>query len=232
MNDKIILPRKKTNTSLVANFEERAQQLTKIVRRKSAGSVVDEADITHFSLELENLHVATIEYVASYLNTSLVHGLTSFAAANLLKYNGKNLVSRSGELSLWSKCALSFFSGFAPLLWVACFLAFLSWKPFGSPPSSVYNLALAIVLLIVIFISGLFNFYQEYEASQIIADFSVLLPKTCIVIRDGNPVEIETCYVVLGDNVQLQSGSQVPADLRIIFQSNLKVDKRYFSIIL
>jgi uncharacterized BrkB/YihY/UPF0761 family membrane protein len=34
------------------------------------------------------------------------------------------------------------------------------YRPFGSPPTNVYNLALAVVLLIVIVVSGLFTFFQ------------------------------------------------------------------------
>ena len=39
-------------------------------------------------------------------------------------------------------------------------------RPFGTPPLNVYNLALAIVLIIVIVVSGLVMFYQEQQVSH------------------------------------------------------------------
>ena len=111
------------------------------------------------------------------------------------------------------------------LLWVSSLLVFLSWKPFGTPPTDIYNLALAVTLLIVIFITGLFNFYQEMETSHVLAGFSDLMPPTALVLRDGHLTEIEPSKIVTGDVIHLQSGCRVPADLRILRSLSLNMDK-------
>ena len=59
---------------------------------------------------------------------------------------------------MWAKFLFSFTSGFAPLLWVAAALVFLSWQPFC--PDCIYNLMLACMLLLVIAVSSVFSFYQ------------------------------------------------------------------------
>ena len=129
------------------------------------------------------------------------------------------------ETPMLIKFILSFFNGFGPLLWIACFFVFLSWEPFGTPPSNIYNLALAIVLLVVIVISGMFNFYQEIVTSQVMSNFQSMLPPMCVVTRDGKAISISPEQLVIGDIVTLQNGARIPSDVRILKSSNLKIDK-------
>jgi hypothetical protein len=47
------------------------------------------------------------------------------------------------------------FEGFGPLLWVAAVMCFLAWYPLSwRQPDGFYNLALAIVLVVIIVVSG------------------------------------------------------------------------------
>ena len=126
---------------------------------------------------------------------------------------------------MWFRFMQCFLVGFAPLLWIAAGIVFLSWKPFGTPPSNSYNLILAIALLVVIFLSGQFQFYQELTTSKALAGFHNLLPNDCIVIRNGDTLKLPASVLVIGDIVCLQTGARVPADMRIISCTNLKIDK-------
>ena len=164
------------------------------------------------------------EAVLTKLRTNGIRGLVSSEAATRLLKNGPNCIPPSQEYSLWVKFLLSFLSGFSPLLWFAAFFVFLSWKPFGTPPSDLFSLALAIVLLVVIFLSGLFNFYQEVVAAQVMSSIDSIIPTKCIVERDGNSAEIDVRNIVVGDIVSLQSGMKIPADVRLIENSSLRVD--------
>ena len=157
--------------------------------------------------------------------SSALSGLTTENVERSLKEHGPNLLDPPQGRPLWLSFVLCFFTGFGPLLWVACFFVFLSWKPFGAPPSNIYNLALAIALLIVIFLSGLFQFYQEVTTSMVLSGFANLIPPDCIVVRDGKPIKIPVTRLVIGDIVNLQTGIRVPADMRIISCSGLKIDK-------
>ena len=121
---------------------------------------MDIKDRLNYELELKNFHLCDSAALSNTLNTSVVNGLDPSTAAARLKEMGPNVIDAVKTRPLWMKCLLTFVSGFSPLLWVACFFVFLSWKPFGTPPTDVYNLALAIALLLVICISSLFTFYQ------------------------------------------------------------------------
>lgn len=121
---------------------------------------VDVKDQLNYELELKNFHLVTSEALAHTLGSSAIEGMTTEAAASRLNEMGPNVIDRVKTRPLWMQCILCFVGGFSPLLWGACFFVFLSWKPFGTPPTDVYNLALAIALLLVISISSLFTFYQ------------------------------------------------------------------------
>ena len=139
--------------------------------------------------------------------------------------DGENTIPRAADLPVWVKFILCFFGGFNPLLWVASVFVFLSYEPFGTPPSNIYNLALFITLLLVISVAGLFNFYQEVQSSQVLAFFNKLAPSDCNVRRGGEVKSMQPSKLVVGDIVLLETGIRVPADLRIIESSGLKIDK-------
>ena len=52
-----------------------------------------------------------------------------------------------------------------------------------------------------------------------------LLPNDCIVIRNRDTLKLPASVLVIGDIVCLQTGARVPADMRIISSTNLKIDK-------
>ena len=117
-------------------------------------------DRLEYELELSNFHLCEAADLGTTLKSSITEGLTHEAAAERLSEMGPNTIEEMKTRPLWVKCLLCFVSGFNPLLWVAAFFAFLAWRPFGVPPTDVYNLALAVALLLVIALSSLFSFYQ------------------------------------------------------------------------
>lgn len=86
------------------------------------------------------------------------------------------------------------------------------------------NLYLGIVLAVVVIITGVFAYFQESKAGNIMKSFASLVPQQCKVIRDGVSDEIDADQLVKGDIVYLKFGDTCPADIRIIEQDGLKVD--------
>lgn len=81
-----------------------------------------------------------------------------------------------------------------------------------------------IILLFLIIDIGL-GFYQEYSSEktiQMLKKYS--LPKAK-VLRDGEIKKINVNQLVPGDIIGLEAGDKVPADVRLIEQSNLVVDE-------
>ena len=154
---------------------------------------------------------------------SLSTGLSIIAALELLQSNGPNVVPKPRELTMWIKFLLCFVDGFNPILIVAAILAFLSWQPFC--PLCTFNFALGIVLASIVAISGVLTFFQEVQASSVMQNFSSMVPPDCMVTRSGSVAQVPPASLVVGDIVHLQTGSRVPAEVRILKCSNLKVDK-------
>lgn len=69
-----------------------------------------------------------------------------------------------------------FFKGFGSILLAGAILVFVAWKPLGQPPA-LANLALAIVLLAVFFIQAIFNAWQDWSSSRVMASITHMLPE-------------------------------------------------------
>jgi sodium/potassium-transporting ATPase subunit alpha len=107
---------------------------------------------------------------------------------------------------------------------------------------SIHQLYLGIVLWVVVIITCCLSYIQDRQSSDIMNSFRTLLPQVsiainsrlpyshhsfhfqnCKVVRDGFETRIPVEEVVVGDIVQVTAGDKVPADIRIIACSGLKV---------
>lgn len=107
------------------------------------------------------------------------------------------------------------FGGFGAILFVACILVFIAWKPLGDPPA-VANLALAIVLAFVWVAQAAFSFWQDFSSSRVMASITGMLPDKCIVLREGQQIQIDGTEVVPGDLLRITIGNRLPADVRFV----------------
>lgn len=82
-----------------------------------------------------------------------------------------------------------------------------------------------IVILIIIAINMVLAVTQERGAEKALDALASLHAPRCIVIRDGQQMEIETASVVVGDLIVLKTGSLVPADARLIESTSLFCDE-------
>ncbi|KAG2438556.1 hypothetical protein HXX76_005107 [Chlamydomonas incerta] len=166
-------------------------------------------------------HEQTIEEVAAEFNTSTSKGLTAAQVQESRAKHGENRLTPP-KIKPWWMLYIEQYTNFFSLLLIAggvlCFIAY------GIDQSDASNLYLGVVLIVVVFISSTFAYFQEAKSQAIMNGFKEMVPKECKVIRDGaanilNPVEL-----VPGDLVEFQEGDQVPADIRVIDSYNLKVD--------
>ena len=65
---------------------------------------------------------------------------------------------------------------------------------------------------------------QEAKSAAIMDSFKNLVPQQALVVRNGEKVSISARELVLGDIVEVKGGDRIPADLRIIAASSMKVD--------
>jgi len=169
-------------------------------------------------------HIITINDLSTRLSTSLKDGLSNDQVQRRAIQYGKN--SPSQPNTHYTRKALGyFFGGFGPVLFVASILVFIAWKPLGQPPAPA-NLALAIVLLFVFFIQAAFNMWQDWSSSRVMASIKTMLPESCLVVREGNQVELVAEQLVPGDILVAKAGNKLPADVRFVrVSSDAKFDR-------
>jgi P-type Mg2+ transporter len=83
----------------------------------------------------------------------------------------------------------------------------------------------AIIILTIVFLSGLLGFWQERGAANAMKKLlSIVMVKTP-VLRGGKSQDVSVEEVVPGDIVLLSAGSTIPGDCRILESSDLFVDE-------
>lgn len=141
-------------------------------------------------------------------------GLSSREAhTRRIQYGSNRLKGKSG-----TNVFILFFSQFkSPLLLLLIFAAILSFYLNESINS--------MIILSIVFISGVLGFWQEYTARGAIEKLLNIVKIRTSVIRNGDLMEIPFDNVVPGDIVSLKAGDAIPADCLILECKDLFVDE-------
>jgi sodium/potassium-transporting ATPase subunit alpha len=83
---------------------------------------------------------------------------------------------------------------------------------------------IGILLIVVILGSGIITYLQNAKSESIMDGFKNFIPQMCTVIRDGKKQSISALKLVRGDLVVVAEGQRIPADLRIIYSNEMRVD--------
>ena len=85
--------------------------------------------------------------------------------------------------------------------------------------------ASAILIVSVILISVIIDFFQEHNFEKAIEKLNEIVKTKVNVIRNGKRKEIDVKNLVPGDIVELFAGDMVPADIRLISSNDLYVNQ-------
>ncbi|MBS1953770.1 MAG: magnesium-translocating P-type ATPase [Cyanobacteria bacterium SZAS-4] len=83
----------------------------------------------------------------------------------------------------------------------------------------------AIVITIIVVISGALGFWQEWGAHDAVKRMLAIVQTKAFVYRDGKLTEITCDKVVVGDLIQLTAGATIPGDCLIVESKDLFVDE-------
>nr|CAI99406.1 P-type ATPase [Flabellia petiolata] len=166
-------------------------------------------------------HTWTTEKLLKHFNIESVAGLTSAQVQQQESQFGKNQLTPPKTIPAWLKFLHQFQNFFAILLLVGGVFCFTAYALSSDDDTNLY---LGVVLMLVVFITATFSFLQEAKSEKIMEGFKNLIPKKCRVIRDGTTQVIDAVDLVPGDVVEMSDGDQVPADIRVIAATDLKVD--------
>lgn len=106
------------------------------------------------------------------------------------------------------------------------------WNPMSWMIEVALGLALvmrdigdAVVIIILLVTNGIIGFWEEHQANNAIEALRAKLAYTANVKRDGRWQEVKAADLVPGDVIRLRLGDVVPADSRIISDSDLELDQ-------
>jgi len=83
----------------------------------------------------------------------------------------------------------------------------------------------ALVIWIVMSISILLGFWNEYQAEKIVNDLIKRISFTASIIRNGAKMHIPVKEIIVGDEVNIHPGSIIPADMKLSSSENLEVNE-------
>ena len=195
--------------------------------RKMSGLEIHSDDIeiavtSIYSLLIEAA-LMSLDDLLIRLNTSK-NGLSNHEAEQRLAKYGKNLVSHERPLPWYRQLLKSFMDPFIGVLIILAIASFITEYVFTPPQDQ--NLTSVIIISILILISVLLTFIQEYQASQAADKLLDLVKNTTIIIREETGrQERLTEEIVPGDIIHLSAGDIIPADVRLFNTNNLSVNE-------
>jgi Mg2+-importing ATPase len=141
-------------------------------------------------------------------------GLASAEAASRLLTAGPNRLQQARRTTTLQLLGRQFAS---PLVLLLAFAAVLSLI--------VRSAHEAVIILIILFASGLLGFWQEWGAAGAVRKLLAMVAVRARVLRDGRETDVPLEAVVPGDVVLLAAGDLVPADARLLESKDLFVDE-------
>ncbi|MEV8532064.1 magnesium-translocating P-type ATPase [Streptomyces sp. NPDC051211] len=153
------------------------------------------------------------------------HGLTHAEAALRLDRHGANEVARERAPHWFVQLAKAYCN---PFIAVLVFLAAVMYWQDPADPG-------VVILSVMVGVSGLLRFWQEYRSGRAADALKKLVTTTCAVQRRAGggsgptTIEVPMDQVVPGDLVKLAAGDLIPADLRLITAKDLMVGQAALS---
>ena len=141
-------------------------------------------------------------------------GLTRAEAEARLKQYGSNLLGQKKETTAVFLFLAQFKSPIILLLVFAASLSIYLGQATG-----------AIIILLIILISGALGFWQERKAADSVSKLLAMVQIKAMVLRDGTEQEIPQEDVVPGDIILLRAGDIIPGDSRIMISRDLFVNE-------
>jgi magnesium-transporting ATPase (P-type) len=145
-------------------------------------------------------------------------GLSSAEVARRQQQYGRNVFPSQPAPPLWRIVLHQFLSPLIYILIAAGVVALL-----------IGEVEDAIFIFAVILLNAALGAYQEWRAEQSAAALQQLLTITARVRRDGATQTLDAEELVPGDQVLLESGDRVPADMRLLNATNLSLDESFLT---
>lgn len=148
------------------------------------------------------------------LKSDMHTGLTMREAGERLRIDGRNEM-RTGRKKTPIESFLEQLND--PLIYVLIAAAVVSVL--------LHEVSDAVIIGVVVVMNAVVGMLQEGKARKALEALKKLASPKALVVRGGKRMEIPAAELVRGDLVCLEAGCQVPADLRLVSSSNLKIEE-------
>lgn len=159
------------------------------------------------------VHARSRAEILATLDTT-TSGLSSAEAANRLELNGPNRLPEPGHRPAIVRFAAQFNNVLIYILVAAGVLKAIlgQWVDFA-------------VIIAAAVINAVIGYLQEGKAERALDSIRSMLSVSAQVRRDGDWVNVDAETLVPGDIVRIGSGDRIPADMRLLDVSNLRVEE-------
>jgi cation-transporting ATPase F len=177
-------------------------------------ALADECELSPTIDAVEDPYAVAETEVIARLGSDGAAGLSEEEATRRLAWYGPNTLAAVRVRGPLVRFLLQFHS---PLIYVLLAAALIT--------AVLGERVDAAVIAGVVVVNALVGFVQEANAENALAALSELTRTFATLIRDGISDQVPTDGLVPGDLVLLQAGDKVPADLRLLEATDLRIDE-------
>ena len=158
-------------------------------------------------------HAEPVEAALEQLQSS-AQGLSSDEAARRLATDGPNRLPARKPRSLLARVLTQFNNLLIYVLLASAVVTVLLGHALD-----------AIVILAVVLINAAIGFIQEGRAEKSLEAIRAMLTREASVLRDGRRLTVPAESLVAGDVVLTEAGDRIPADLRLLRATGLRIEE-------
>ncbi|MFV0381587.1 MAG: calcium-translocating P-type ATPase, PMCA-type [Breznakia sp.] len=171
-------------------------------------------------MESKKWFTKTLEEVQSECNQQ--SGLSEQEVLASREKNGINKLDEGKKRSLFSMFIDQFKDVMIIVLIVAAGLSYFAPMVLKREPGHLED---ALVILTIVVLNAIVGVVQEGRAENALKALQEMSSPNAKVIRNGNEQIIPSTDIVVGDIVVMEAGDLVPADIRLLASSSLKVQE-------
>ncbi len=171
-------------------------------------------------MENKNFYQKSIEQCLHEFSSDK-NGLSVTEVQNRISESQKYLIKPAKKQSFLSK----FFAQIKELMVLVLLISGVVSIIIGIIEKTSGEIVDGAIILGIVVMNALFGVYQERKSEKAIENLKNLTQPESHVLREGKVFKIKTSELVFGDIVCLDAGSIVPADLRLIETTNVKINE-------
>jgi len=159
-------------------------------------------------------HTRAPEDVVKALRSHYKMGLSPEEAARRLAEEGPNELEEQPRPGFWSMLLDQFRNFLVMILIISSLISMLlgDWVEAGA-------------IMTIVILNAVLGVVQESKAEEALAALQKMAAPEAEVIRGGHRLKVPARELVRGDIVLLEAGNYVPADLRLLEATNLRIDE-------